>query len=196
MKNNTDIKELWNRKKAELPDSSELIEKAGKFRRKSLSRLILTNAALLLTSLFIGFIWFYYQPEMITTKIGITLTILAMISYLAVYNLMIPLLTKNHLTDSSAEYLQRLLKIKQKQLFLQNTMLNIYFIVLSAGLFLYMIEYTSRMSHIWGIASYAIVLTWFLINWFYLRPRSIRKQEKSINEMISRAESYRRQLGE
>ena len=195
MNNETDIKELWNRQKADLPDSKELIEKAGKFRRKSMKRLILTNAALILTSVFIAFIWIYYQPEMLTTKIGITLCIFAMVLYLIVYNLMIPLLLKSNVTDSSSEYLNQLLELKEKQLFLQSTMMNIYFIVLSAGLFLYMIEYTSQMSMFWGIASYVIVIIWFGIVWFFLRPRSIRKQEKAINEMISKFESYRKQLG-
>ncbi len=196
MKNKEDIKELWDQQKTDLPDSNELIEKAGKFRRKNLTRLILTNAALIFTSVFIGFIWFYFQPKMITTKIGITLCILAMVMYLVVYNRIIPLLQKSFLTDSSSDYLHKLLKLKEKQRFLQSTILNIYFIVLSTGLFLYMIEYTSRMNIFWKISSYVIVMIWFGITWFYLRPKRIKKEEKAINEIITKFESYSRQLGQ
>ena len=92
------------------------------------------------------------------------------------------------------QYLQQLIKLKEKQSFLQKTMLNVYFILLSTGLGLYMIEYTTRMTLIWASFSYGITLSWIALNWFYFRTRTIKKQQAKINELIRRFEELSRQL--
>ncbi|MHB1688724.1 MAG: hypothetical protein ACYCVH_15330 [Ignavibacteriaceae bacterium] len=192
--NNIDLKELWGKQETTIPDTKELFEKTKKFKKNNLRKLIIANILLLLTSAFIVFIWYYYQPEMITTKIGIVLTILAMVLYLFVYNQMIPLLVKVDYDINSSQYLQQLLKFKEKQLFLQNTMLNIYFILLSTGICMYMFEYASRMTLLWATFSYGLTLLWIAVNWFYFRPRIIKKQQTKINELISNFEGLNRQL--
>ena len=191
---NIDIKKLWNKQSLEIPETKTILKKADGFRRKSLKRLLYTNILLLLTSAFIGFIWYYYQPEMVTTKIGITVMILAMIIYLAVYNLMIPLLTKTDYAVSNSEYLNRLLKIKEKQRFLQTKMLSIYYILLTSGMVLYMYEYASRMKLQWAVLAYLLTFLWIGFTWFYLRPKTIRKQDKAINDLIERFEEINKQL--
>jgi len=84
--------------------------------------------------------------------------------------------------------------LKQKQEFLQKTMLTIYFVLLTLGILLYMIEYTMRMTMISASIAYAVTLIWVAINWFYFRPRMIRKQQKELNEMIEKLENVNRQL--
>ncbi|MCB0728461.1 MAG: hypothetical protein KDD00_13430 [Ignavibacteriae bacterium] len=191
---NINLKELWNEQSTVIPDHKEILKKADKFRKKGLRKLILTNILLIITSAFIGFIWYYYQPEMITTKIGIVLVILAMIIFLIYYNLMIPELKKSDYSLSSTEYLQKILKLKEKQKFLQTTMLNIYFIMLSTGIALYMYEYASRMKLFWTIFTYFLTFLWIAINWFYFRPKSIKKQDKAINELIEKFGNLSSQL--
>jgi len=95
---------------------------------------------------------------------------------------------------NSNEYLKQLLKLKAKQLFLQSTMLNIYFILLSTGICMYMYEYTSRMTFLWAVISYGLTLLWIAVNWFYFRPRTIKKQQTKINELISKFEKLSQQL--
>ena len=194
MSNNTDLKQLWKLQESDIPDTGQLLELAKKFRNKHVKGIIVMNILLLLTSAFIAMIWYRYQPEKLTTKIGMVLVILAMVIYLFVYNRMLPLLVKTEYDMSSSLYLQRLLKIKEKQRFMQTTMLNAYFLLLSTGIFMYMIEFVSRMTLLWGIFSYGITFVWILINWFYLRPRAIRKQQKAINELISKFERLNSQL--
>ena len=194
MSNDIDLRELWNKQETTIPNVKELFEKIRNFKRSKLRKLIIANILLLSTSAFMVFIWYYYQPEMTTTKIGIVLTILAMVLYLYVYNQMIPTLVKVDFDMSSSQYLQQLLKLREKQVFLQNTMLNIYFIFLSTGICIYMFEYTSRMTLFWATFSYGLMLLWIAINWFYLRPRSIKKQQTKINELISKLEGVNRQL--
>jgi hypothetical protein len=194
MKSTTDLKELWKKQETAIPDTKELFEKINIFKRKNLYALILTNLALLFTSFFICFIWYYFKPETITTKIGIVLAVMAMALYLFVYNRMIPLLVRVGYDMNSSQCLQQLLKFKEKQIFLQNIALNIYFPLLSTGIFLYMLEYTFRMKLPWSILSYIITFSWIAIIWFYFMPRTVRKQQVKINELIDKFDALGRQL--
>lgn len=194
MKNNIDLKELWNKQGGTAPDAKELFDKIKRLKRNNLYALIATNIALLLTCAFIGFVWYYFQPEMITTKIGIVLAIIAMALYLFVYNQMIPLLVHVGYDMNNNQCLQQLLKLKEKQLFLQTTILNIYCILLSAGLFLYLIEYVLRMELIWAIVSYAVTFLLIVVVWSDFRLRKIKKQQAIINGLIDKLEVLERQL--
>ncbi len=97
---------------------------------------------------------------------------------------------------SSADYLQQLLSLKRKQQFLQGIMTNLYFILLSTGLFLYMIEYTMRMKLSMGIVCYAITAGWIAFNWFYIKPKTIRKQREKIDGLINKFTLLTKQLSE
>jgi hypothetical protein len=196
MNTNIELKELWGKQEATIPDKEEFFEKIKQFRLNNFKKIIITNILLILTSAFIVFIWHYYQPDMLSTKIGIVLTILAMALYMFVYNQMIPILVKIEPYVNTSQYLQQLLELKSKQLFLQNTMLTIYFILLSSGVFMYMFEYALGMTLIWAIFSYGLILVWVSINWFYFRPKTIKKQQTRINQLISKFEIISKQLQE
>jgi hypothetical protein len=51
-----------------------------------------------------------------------------------------------------------------------------------------MYEYTALMSPTAAILSYLLTFIWIAFNWFYIRPKTIRKQESQLNEMIERFE--------
>jgi len=194
METNIDLKKIWNTQKIETPEVEVLYAKADKLKSKSFLKLIVVNVTLLLTITFIGFIWYYYQPEFVTTKIGIVLTILALIIFLLSYNKQFSLLSKTKTEPNSKEYLQQLIKLKEKQIFQQTTMLSIYFIILSLGIGLYLFEYVSRMTITWGIITYAITILWFTINWFYLRPKAITKQNAKLNKLLVEFEKLNNQM--
>jgi len=194
MDNNIDFKDLWNKQAVSQPNKEDLLSRLNKFKISSLRRLIISNVLLIATSAFIIFIWYYYQPQLITTKIGIVLTILAMVIYLFNYNKLFSSYKAIDNTQSNNEYLQKLISIRTKQQFMQSTMLSLYFIILSLGICLYIYEYTSRMTTFWAIFAYSITLTWIAFNWFYIRPRQIKKQETKINELISKFETINKQL--
>jgi len=196
MNNNIDFKKIWNKQEIEIPDVKDLYNKANKFKKNSLFKLILANISLLITSIIIGFIWYYFQPEMVTTKIGIILVILAMVIYLISYNRQLPLLSKNDMELTSKEYLQQLIKLKEKQIFQQTTMLSTYFIILSLGIGLYLFEYTSKMSNIGGVISYTVIILWFAINWFYFRPKVIKKQNAKLNTLLLKFKDVNNQITE
>ena len=196
MATNIDFKNIWKQQTSNKPNMEELLGKLKKFRNHNLRRLILTNIGLIATSLFILFIWYWYQPEMITTKIGIVMVILAMVIFLFAYNKMFMVFYKIDQTQSNNEYLQSLYIVKSKQKFMQTTILNLYFIMLFLGIVLYMYEYTSRMTLSSGILAYAITFAWIAFNWFYLRPKAIKKQQGKLDELINKFEEINNQLKE
>lgn len=196
MATNIDFKNLWKQQTAEKPSMEELLARLKKFRNENIRKLVVTNILLIITSIFIGLIWYHYQPEMLTTKIGIVLVILAMIIFLSAYNQMFMNLQKLNSNQTNTEYLHNLYLLKNKQKFMQTTMLNLYFIMLFVGICLYLYEYASRMKLIYAVTTYAVTFIWIGINWFYLRPKTIKKQQSKINRLIDKFEEINKQLKE
>ena len=194
MTDKINFKAYWNEQKIETSEAKQVIKKASEFKRKTRNRLIASNLILLTTCMFIGFIWFYYQPQFLSTKLGIIICIMAMLSYLAVLNSMTPLLSNQGIELDAKTQLTQLISLKEKQRFQHTTLLNIYFILLSLGLSLYMHEYTSRMSLQWAMISYSIVLFWIALNAFYFRPKAIVKQQRRLNELIAQLKNVNKQL--
>lgn len=195
MENNSiDFKDLWKKQTVSQPNLEDLMDRLKQFKKASLRSLWKTNIMFFATSAFIIFVWYYYQPEFISTKIGIILTILAMIMYLLVYNKLSGTYKTIDDTQANQDYLQKLILIRKKQQYLQSTILNWYFILLGAGISLYMYEYTVRMTAFWAIFTYAITLIWIGFNWFYMRPKQIKKQQNKINSLIAKFEEINNQL--
>ena len=194
MDNNIDFKDLWKQQAVSPPNIEELLSKLKHFNRVSLRKLVITNVLLIATSAFIIFIWYYYQPEFIATKVGIVLIILAMMIFLLVYNQLAVFYKTIDSTQSNSEYLQKLISIKARQQFLQSKVLSLYFILLGSGLCLYMYEYASRMTTFWEIFTYVVMLGWIGFAWFYLRPKEIKKEQDRVNGLIAKFEALNKQL--
>ena len=196
MDDNINFDELWAQQKTGTPDKETLLLKVAKFKKANYRKIILTNLSLMATAIFIVWVWLYFQPQLLTTKIGIVLIIIAILLFLGAYNQSLGLLKNPNTTITNNEYLKNLLALKAKQHFIQTTVLNLYFILLSIGIGLYMYEYARRMPIWGGILTYAITGLWLAFNWFYLRPRFIKKQQDKINEIISKFEAIQKQLDE
>lgn len=196
MDTNIDFKNIWKQQTSNKPDMEELLGRLKKFKNENLRRLVITNLLLAATCTGIGFVWYRYQPELVTTKIGIVLVILAMVIFLLAYNKLFMVFYKIDSNQSNSEYLQSLYVVKNKQRFMQTTMLNIYFIMLFAGLVLYMYEYTSKMPFTSSVIAYITFLAWIGFNWFYLRPKTIKKQQAKLDGLIAKFEEINNQLKE
>lgn len=188
------FKSLWNQQPAPMPDHKIVLKKAQQLKKKTRNKLVAMNALLFSTAVFIIAIVVYFDPQMITTKIGVLLTILAMVVFVTASNFMNKDVFKNDVTTSTKDYLGQFIRLQQKQEFLQKTMMTIYFIMLTLGISLYMIEYTLRMTTTGAIATYSITLAWIALNWFYFRPRAIRKQQAKMNEVIGMLEKMNKNL--
>ncbi|MEN2415819.1 hypothetical protein [Flavobacterium mesophilum] len=192
--NNIDFKDLWKKQSVNQPDMEDLLQRVGQFKKASLRSLWKTNIMLLATSAFIIFIWIYYQPQFISTKIGIVLVVLGMVIYLFASNKLFGNYKDIDATQDNHEYLQKLVSIQKKQQFLQTNMMSLYFLMLTAGICLYMYEYASRMTILGASLTYGITLLWILFNWFYVRPKQIKKQQSKINSLIEKFEEVNHQL--
>ncbi|AXB55571.1 hypothetical protein [Flavobacterium fluviale] len=192
--NNIDFKDLWRKQSVSQPDMQDLLARVAKFKKAGLRSLWIVNILVLVTSVFIVFIWIYYQPQFISTKIGIVITILAMVIYLFTYNKLLSKYKNIEATQTNQEYLQNLIVIKKKQQFLQTKMMTFYFLALTVGICLYMYEYASRMTLLGVSLTYGITLLWMMFNWFYIRPKQIKKQQEKINDLIGKFEEVNHQL--
>lgn len=196
MSANIDFKNLWKQQEAEQPELSDLMLLLRSYKNKGLKRLVLTNVLLVMTMVGLVLIWYYFQPQLITTKIGLITTILAMLIFVLAYNTLFKHYKSASEFVSNSAYLKDLIIIKRKQKFMQTSMLQLYFILLSLGVCLYLYEYVKLMPTVVGLLVYALTLAWLAFNWFYLRPKTIRKQEKKLDILIKKFEMINRQLDE
>lgn len=194
MDNNINFKQLWKEQYINQMNIENVISKAKKFNNNKLKQLALMNITLLATAIFIISIWVFFQPTYISTKTGIILVVIGIAINLIANNKTFKFLNKQESNFNNSEFLKNLKKLKTKQLFIQNTIMSIYFILLSVGLALYLFEYTSRMQLIWAVVTYTITFVWILINWFYFKPKIVKKQNKKINQLISELENLNKQL--
>lgn len=192
--NNIDFKDLWKKQTISQPDMKDLLERVNTFKKAALRSLWIINILLFATSAFIIFIWIYYQPQFVSTKIGIIVTILAMMLYVFVYNKLSGEYKNIDSTQTNQEYLHKLIVIKKKQQFLQTKMMSFYFVFLTIGICLYMYEYASRMSLLGASLAYGITLLWMFFNWFYIGPKQIKKQQEKINSLIEKFEEINNQF--
>ncbi|MCR4032963.1 MULTISPECIES: hypothetical protein [Flavobacterium] len=192
--NNMDFKDLWKKQTISQPDMKDLLERVNTFKKAALRSLLIVNILLFATSAFVIFIWIYYQPQFVSTKIGIIVTILAMMLYVFVYNKLSGEYKNIDSTQTNHEYLHKLIVIKKKQQFLQTKMMSFYFVFLTIGICLYMYEYASRMSLLGASLAYGITLLWMFFNWFYIRPKQIKKQQEKINSLIEKFEEINNQF--
>lgn len=194
MNDNLNFYDLWQSQTSKPLPSDELLIKIKKLKKSNYRTIWFTSILFTVTSFFIIWIWIEYNPQLITTKLGIIIVLLSMLLYGYSLNQQTPLLKKIDELESSSEYLQNLLDLKTKQQYLQSTMLNLYFIFLSLGLGLYMIEPTSKMQFQHKLLAYGVTLSWILLNWFYIRPRQIKKQQTKLNYLISQLTIINKQL--
>jgi len=193
--NNITIEDLWQSKTSQIPNLSEIYNLADKAKRKLLFRTIIINVTYMLTTAFILAIWVNYNPKLLSTKIGICLSILAILSFVLAQNRMLPYLKKENDNINLNDYLIQLKELRKKEHFMQTTMLNIYFAMLSLGILLYMYEYVAK-TPLSILLTYGPTIGWFVFNWFYLRPKTLKKQQIKTNELISKFENLQKQIAE
>ena len=195
MSSKIELKDLWQKKISEPPKLAEVVGLANKAKSRRLLRTLFITTILCLTAAFIISIWVYHQPKFLSTKIGICLTILAIATVVLAQVSMLPYLKKEKDNASASDYLNQLKTIRKKELYLQTTLMNFYFIILSLGVFLYMYEYVPK-TFLSISLTYGITLAWFAFNWFYLRPKSTKKQQEKTNSLIAKFENIQKQLKE
>jgi membrane protein YdbS with pleckstrin-like domain len=189
-----DLKKLWVTHDTAIPNMEIFYNEVQKFKRNSLLKLIGFNALIIITIAFIALIWYYFQPQFISTKIGIVLVIFAITLFIIPYNSQLIQLFENDAETNSKEYFKQLKKIQEIRGFQQTTILNAYFFFLSLGFGLYLFEYVAKMNMVWGITTYGATAIWVALNWFYIRPKVIEKQNTKLNELLTKLSELNNQM--
>ncbi len=189
MQNFDDIKNLWQKtEEKNLPDATEILLQVQKSRKKMLLKTIAGGLILCFTFVFIALLAWHYQFQQWTTRIGIILTLIAIIMGVIFNSKLVQLLLKqSDLTLSNTDYLQQLIRFRTTQRLIQTKGITLYFILLTVGLIMYMYEFAQR-DLTFGICAYAVTLAWISFNWFYTRKKTIAKQQKEINTQIENIE--------
>lgn len=196
MEDNIDLKNIWHQQRFDHPDLETTIQEIKQYKRKGMKKTIFINLSLIATVVLVGFFWYYFQPQFMTTKIGTLLIILAIVIFIYYFNKLSKVIQQLDTSQSNSEYLKNLNDILNRQKFIQTKVMSLYFILLSAGVCLYLYEYVLLMPPLMRIIAYLITLVWIGVNWFYFRPKMIKKQEAKINGLIKKFEDISRQINE
>ncbi|MCW3466292.1 hypothetical protein [Chitinophaga nivalis] len=192
------FKNIWQRQTAApAPAATVITQKARQYQKAIRNKLLLGILLLLATLPVIIFIVYVAQPQRLTTIIGIVLACIAIVSYIAVAGNLLRLVYRRQPDGLPVkQQLEQMVRIRYQQSFLQKQVLTAYFILLSTGIFLYMIEYALHYNLTGQLLAYGITSLWLAFNWFYIRPKTIHKQQAGLNEIISQLELVRHQLEE
>lgn len=194
MKNDIDIKTLWDNQQVPPADFSLVRRKIEHFR---LRRMIDSAAIviLMLSVIALGlFIWIYWPPQLMTTKIGFILSLSGFMLPLLSFGWLLHLYHKLKKDRPCAVYLEYFSVLKKQENRQQNIILNAYFILLSIGLSFYMYEYTFFRSWQKGAIAYTILLAWIALNWFVFRPRLIKKRKHQFADLMKDIEEQKSQF--
>ncbi len=183
MNTRIDIRELWSNKSVSAPAEEEIRAKAEKLTKSIRNKTLLGLGALLITIIFILYVWFSTDFQMLSTRIGITVIIFGIGLGVVHFIKTVFLLIENTAVDNST-YIKYMMKLKKQQDFMQTKLMNSYFASLSVGLLLYMYEPTVRMTLVAKLITYTVTFAWIGFNWFYLRPKIVKKQRAKMNAAI------------
>lgn len=196
METNLDLKKIWGKQYIPTTNVKEVFKKIEIYKNSKRKKAVMLNVLLFFTILFILFIWIYFKPQFISTKIGIVLTVIAMILVIFFNSKMKNTFSKINENQSNFDYLNNLKSIKIQENYLQTKIMSMYFVLLSLGIVLYIYEYPSMMKPVVQSVFYLALILWIGFNWFVLRPRIIKKNQRQINDLIGQLERIENQLVE
>jgi len=193
MDNLNDLKAIWRSADTTgLPNADEIKAIIKKYRNQKLVKTAaLVFAAICLTAMMIA-IMFIYKSTMVTTRIGEGCMIVAGL-ILVITNLSTVNRFYKHKDLNNKEFIAFLEHTRVRRLFYYTKTQVAGFTLCSGGLLLYLYEMVYNHIVI-AIIAYALTVTWILIMWLVVRPRTFKKQAKKLNETIQRMESLSKQL--
>jgi hypothetical protein len=195
MDNFTELKELWQQTGSKHPiNIAETIAFVKGYHKKQVLKTIGAFIMMLATFSIILYVAISYESKLIITNIGFGCVLLAIAGFmLLMTNMVSVFFKKENTTDNNRICLIQMKKFQQKQSFIHTTGISIYFILLSMGLALSMYEITRR-NVTFAVGTYIVTGAWIALNWFYFRPRIIKRQKQKVDNIIDRLEKIEQQL--
>src|SRR5258708_5360007 len=115
MSNDKTLNQLWN--KQDVQEYSNHYSEIMNRKRKRLAGMFVQNILLLVTIIFLFFVWYYTPLVTVTAKTGITFLIAASISFMIANGRITFLLKRANPGITNKEYLKQLINLKAKQFF-------------------------------------------------------------------------------
>lgn len=184
METQNQLNEIWKSNKVAQPNIATIIHKAKKYRINELIKTTVVLIIFFVTTLFMYLLWTKVNFDLKTTKIGLTIMLGSICLFSIVYATNGLVLYKLDKALPNTSYLNQLIKIKEKQLFIHNIVIPLYFILLSIGTGLYSYEFIQKMEVLLQSIFISFLVVWFGFIWFYTRPVVQRKQQATINKLI------------
>jgi hypothetical protein len=192
MDNLNDIQKIWlSANVKNLPTANEVLKTIKRYRLKqALKNISLLVVTLALVAIMVWVV-FVYRSDMLTTRIGEACFFIAMFIIISI-NVTSLLRVSGQKNYSNDEFISFL---KQEQIrlirFTKRTQI-IGFLIASAGLLLYLFEF-SYTQNAW-LLTYLPASIWILFCWFILRPIALKKKTKKLNSTIQKLEKLSGQL--
>ncbi len=194
MNTEVDLKGLWSKQESkEKPDTAQLLQKAAKIRKSFRLRLVIQTITLIASiavMLSAGLSIHNRQP---TTVIGLALMVIGVVAYLITTNQLLPMLFKGNISNSSQEYLSQLIRIQHKNEFMRKVMIDVYFCLLTVGLWLYLLQAFKLLSSVNAVLLYLIPSICLAIAWIVAK-RWEQKKILGLTDIIYKLESVNGQL--
>jgi hypothetical protein len=195
MSTEMDLKTLWHEENpGDMPNTKELLKKAGGLRRIFRIKLIIQTVVLIAAVVVMLTSGLHIEHRTLTTDIGLVLMLLGIISYLVTTNQLLPMLFKSSIDGSSQEYLNQLIRIKRKNEFLHRVMIDVYFSLLTTGLYLYFLQFALQMTAFKAVLCYMIPSIGLAIAWSFSKRWEFRKTLNPLNDTIKKLEALNGQL--
>lgn len=196
MKNINDLKEIWKQNESTaVPTIEEVTTTANGTLKKTRNKLFLVGLPM---AALLGFLIHFLitnHSEALTTKIGLYLICAGILLYLIVSNSILNMFLRNEFSADSRTFLNKMIELKRKLELLYKTIMNIYFITLTAGIFLVLIEKTKNELLVHTLLTYFFTAAWIAFAWFVLRPREMKKISK-LTESVNALQNISKQFAE
>lgn len=196
MESDFELKELWKKQAVPAANQQEMLKRIRRFRQDGFRKSLFLRAILLATIVFMVFIWIYFEPDFLTTKIGIIMGILPMGIVVMFNQKMISLYKALDEKQANRDYLNRLLALKAEEHVMQTKVMGLYVILLSVGIALYMYEYTLGWTQAFRVMAYSALCLWVAVNWFVLRPMMSTRSRRKLDALIKQVERIKSQMEE
>jgi Flp pilus assembly protein TadB len=193
MDNLDDLKALWQSAKTDsLPNSKAMLQIIRKFRSQKIrNKWIVILSSALLACVIVAAL-FNSNFKLLTTYLGGSLMALACV-WMAVNNFR-SLKRFNQLDNcSNVDFLDFIEQTRQNQIYYYKRTMGILVLLWSVGCLMYM--YEASYKHSLGlIIFYSAFLVYVAVLWFFVRPRSLKKNAEKLNAMKAHLESISKQL--
>ncbi len=185
------IKSQWAEQSiSKAPSVFELEEMAGKQEKKSKRSLYAGLVSIVSSAIFMGILLILLPKHSPMLLLGFGLVGCSFIASLLYFTRVLKKWAEvPDVTDSTNEYLAALINVESEQSKNQNRLISLFLILLFVGMCFVMAEFAPMLPIIFAIIFYSFTIFWFGMNWFYLKPKIIKKEQESLQRLIETMQS-------